>query len=224
MVKKKTSGFTEEEKVKIRNQVVRDTGFPLKRVENYLQRFDWDLKKLYDYPIIKSAVRKTKAESAKAKALEDIQTEDDNVPVTSLSAPKKSKKKGTETDKIGNVIEVHDDGTRWFRGKLVHNDSSGLYAPYLTMKEIIKWIETYGHLEVPMYVQKLHTWNLAHKKRYSTWDELSEKEDLKESELIEYENYINWHIYMKRHKVEDFSQKFQKKMRDHFASKDLGLT
>ena len=219
----KKSLFTDEEKMKIRSQLLRDTGFPLKRVENYLQRFNWDLKKLYDYPIIKSAVKKTKAEALKAKALEDIDDVEDNVPVTKQRAPKKSKRLKTITDKIGNEIEVHEDGSKWFRGKEIINEARGLYAPYLTMKEILKWVETYGKIEVPMYVQKLHIWNKKNKKKYSTWDELSEKEDLKEAELIEYENFINWHIYMKRHDVSEFSAKFQKKMKDHFSTKNLGL-
>jgi phage protein D len=136
--------YTTEDKMKIRNQLVKDTGFPLKRVENYLQRFNWDLKKLYDYPVIKSAIKKTKAEAAKAKALEDIDLKEDNVSGAKSGVPKKSKKKGVEHDKIGNEIEVHDDGSKWFRGKLIHNDSSGLYAPYLTQKEIISWVKQYG--------------------------------------------------------------------------------
>ena len=221
--KKTAKEFTQEEKVKIRSQVLRDTGFPLKRVENYLQRFNWDLKKLYDYPIVKSAVKKTKAEAIKAKALEDIDFEEDNVPVTKQRVSKKTKKLKTITDKVGNEIEVHEDGSKWFKGKEIINDARGLYAPYLTMKEILGWMKTYGRTEVPMYVQKLNIWNKAHKKKYSTWDELSENEDLKESELIEYENYINWHIYMKRHEVGEFTQKFQKKMKDHFSTKNLGL-
>lgn len=215
--------FSEEDKLKIRNQVLRDTGFPLKRVENYLQRFNWDLKKLYDYPIVKSAVKKTKLEAQKAKALEDIDLDEDPPSSVTQPTPRKSKKKSTITDVIGNVIDVHDDGTKWFRGKKLVNDSSGLYAPYLTMKEIVSWMKKYGRREVPVYVQKLEEWCKKHKKKYSTWDELSKNEELKESELVEYENYVNWHVYMKRHEPSEFSQKFQKKMKEHFATKELGI-
>ena len=220
---KKTSGFSEEEKVKIRNQLVRDTGFPLKRVENYLQRFNWDLKKLYDYPIVKSAVKKTKQEKAKSKALEDIQIPQDIVPVAAYKLPKKSRKTSSVADKIGNVIDVHDDGTKWFRGKMLVNDSCALYAPYLTMEEIMAWTRAYLKVEVPVSITKLEDFNKKHKTKYRTWDDLSKNEDMRESDLIEYENYVNWHIYMKRHNIEEFSKKFQKKMRDHLATKDLGL-
>lgn len=221
---KKTTEFSVEEKMKIRNQVVRDTGFPLKRVENYLQRFNWDLKKLYDYPVVKSAVRKTKQEKVKSEALEDIQISTDNVPEVPSKLPKKSKKTSVVVDKIGNVIEVHNDGSKWFRGKKLVNDSHALYAPYLTMKEIMAWTKAYCKKEVPMSIMKLNEFNKKHKSEYRTWDDLSKTEDLKESELLEYENFVNWHIYMKRHTPEEFSQKFQKKMKDHFATKDLGLT
>jgi len=217
-------GYSAEDKMKIRNQVVRDTGFPLKRVDNYLQRFNWDLKKLYDYPVIKSAVKKTKQEAAKAKALEVIDLEDETVTETKQRVPRKSKKKGVEHDKVGNEIEVHDDGSRWFRGKQIRNDSSGLYAPYLTQKEIIGWIKQYGHQDVPLYVTKLEEFNKKHNTKYKYWDDLSREHVLTERDLIEYEAFVNWHLYLKKHDESEFTEKFLKKMRDHFSTKSLGLT
>lgn len=223
MTKKSNTSFTDEEKLKIRLQVIKDTGMTLKRVEGYLQRFNWDLKALYEYPVVKSAVKKTKAEALKNKALEDIDTSIENVPDLLEKSSKKAKKTSTIKDKIGNVIDVMNDGTKMFRGKAIRNDSECLYAPYLTQKEIINWVKTHGKVSNPLYVVKLEELNKKIKTKYKYWDELSRKQTLTEGQLIEYEPFVNWYLYLTYHRDVKYSDKFMKKMKDHFTGFELGL-
>ncbi len=220
---KKSNTFTVEDKMKIRQQVIKDTGMTLKRVEAYLQRFNWDLKALYEYPVVKSAVKKTKAEAIKNKALEDIYSEDETPTARKEKTPVKAKKKDTIKDKVGNIIDVMNDGTKSFRGKQLRNDSECLYAPYLTQKEILNWTKNYCKISRPLYVVKLEEINKKLKTKYSYWDELSKNQTLTEALLIEYEPYVNWQMYLSHHRDAKFSEKFMKKMKDHFTGFELGL-
>lgn len=66
-------------------------------------------------------------------------------------------------------------------------------------------------------VNKNHGW------KYTDWDTLSNKEDLTDSELEKYENYVNWYDFLSTHPDREFNDKYKKKFKQHLILRTLNL-
>ena len=229
--------LTTEDKMKLRLKMVKETGLSIKRCEAFLDKFSWDLKKVYEHPTVKSAIKK----KAKAEQKEAVQAEmakyaskpdEKSSKFEPVKPGKKTKvsfpyfikaKRGKPTMEF--ECEQRADGL-YYNGKKIHCDSSGLYAPFLSQEEQQHWMKTYGHVDHPGYVNRIIEINKKLGTNYplteAGWNLISKYETFSEKELDDLDPYIVWNTYLTFH-PHTFSEKFRKKKADHFTLVELGL-
>lgn len=84
--------------------------------------------------------------------------------------------------------------------------------------------ELYGECRYePIENQILDTINKKYNWHYNSWEELSEKKNLTEKFINQYETYISWWHLFKAHPERKFSEDFIKKHPSPFILKTLGL-
>lgn len=134
--------------MKMRLKLMRETGLSTKRAEVYLDRCNWNTEKVYAMPQVKKALkaeieRKTK-ESVQAMLNAPDDTEEMSVRLGPSEIRGKKKKirfggsKGLEF-----TVTITDSGDMYYGNTKIRSDASGLYAPYLTQKQICEWTHKY---------------------------------------------------------------------------------
>lgn len=87
-----------------------------------------------------------------------------------------------------------------------------------------KWVLSYRTYWKPAELTLLDQVNKKLGTSYSSWKDLSENHHpMTEEFLTQYESYISWYHLWKTHNPENYSEKFKKKMKDHFLIAELDL-
>lgn len=137
--------MSEIDKAKLINELVDRTGLNRRRCENYLERFNWNMEKVLEYPPIKSNLR----QDTPLFSFEDEEVVQVPTPVKRTRRTKKKEETEKKVEIIPQTQVSTDDpkkvtkDTKYFRGKFIHNDESGLYGPFLSMEEINEWTHKY---------------------------------------------------------------------------------
>lgn len=144
------------------------------------------------------------------KALEEV-----NWDYNALFVKKKRRKKVVEEIPIIEEEEVDDEPVI-----PVEEEKSPEYIPGLDSA----WVLKYRSYWRPSELNLLDIVNKKLGTSYESWNELSEKhEDLSEEFLTQYEGYVSFYHLFKTHNPDNYSEKFKKKMKDHFLIADLDL-
>lgn len=144
-----TEELSDEAKMKMRLKLIKETGLSVKRAEVYLDRTGWNMDKVYEMPQVKKALkaeieRKTKES---VQAMINTPADDNDEPSVKMGPSEirgKSKivrfggSKGLEFK-----VTITDNGDMYYGNTRIRSDASGLYAPYLTQKQICDWTRKY---------------------------------------------------------------------------------
>ena len=149
--KKKTTTLelSDEAKMKMRLKLIRETGLSTKRAEVYLDRCNWNMDKIYAMPQVKKALKAEIERKTKESVQSMLNTPDDDKEEASVKMGpseirgKKKKVRFGGSKGLEFTVTITDNGDMYYENTRIRNDASGLYAPYLTQKQICEWTRKY---------------------------------------------------------------------------------
>lgn len=227
----------EKWKQEMLSELVRRTGLPEKKCLTFLDRAEWT-EKVYELPLVKANLKPIPKETEKQESLWDDDDDEPIVqpmpspkPMTAIrqEKPQEVRKQPVKASKPNKRItvpkkkETPSESPQQAKTEGKDPQDGVTYVKNADMKGIMNWVKTHCKPWRPPEYNALDRFNERKGTGYTSWEDVSEKENLTERELEEYFPYISWYHYLKRHDPRELSVRMQKKLGDRLDISIMGL-